>query len=135
MRYFIRIFIHIHMDIEIFHIEWKQLNFFICIKSQHGRQNDLFINFLINFFFLGGGCNELWVKFNQPALLLFVLITAWSLYPLHHTFTNQWSPLISITKLLLWALGLVSFIDSLLSVYTPGLDKTQRRTSTINTHQ
>lgn len=68
MRYFIRIFIHIHMDIEIFHIEWKQLNFLICIKNQHGRQNDLFINFLINFFFLGGGCNELWVKFNQPAL-------------------------------------------------------------------
>lgn len=135
MRYFIRIFIHIHMDIEIFHIEWKQLNFLICIKNQHGRQNDLFINFLINFFFLGGGCNELWVKFNQPALLLFVLITAWSLYPLHHTFTNQWSPLISITKLLLWALGLVSFIDLFLSVYTPGLDKTQRRTSTINTHQ
>lgn len=90
MRYFIRIFIHIHMDIEIFHIEWKQLNFFICIKSQHGRQNDLFINFLINFFFLGGGCNELWVKFNQPALLLFVLITAWSCLSMTSYF-HQWS--------------------------------------------
>lgn len=135
MRYFILIFIHIHMDIEIFHIEWKQLNFLICIKNQHGRQNDLFIN--LNFFFF-------WVvvamNYESSLTNLHSSFLSWLLheavYPWHHTFTNdQWSPLISITKLLLWALGLVSFIDSLLSVYTPGLDKTQKRTSTINTHQ
>lgn len=126
--------IFIHMDIILRYFIWKQLNFLICIENQHGHQNDLFFN-LISFF----GWRWQWTMYESSLTNLHSSLLSWllheAIYPLHYTFTNQWSPLISITKLLLWALGLVSFIDSLLSVYTPGLDKTQRRTSTINTHQ
>lgn len=86
MRYFIWTFIH--MDIEIFHIEWKQLNFLICIKNQHGRQNDLFIN--LNFFFFGWWLQWTMSQVNQPALLLFVLITAWSCLSMTSYF-HRWS--------------------------------------------